>query len=239
MGLILLAPFSTSTAAAPAAERTIVAEVEPRAVRTERLAPMVVFEPDLAGPVDWAPVQQRLSPELSCFAAPARRDAGDALARLIRQFEQFDVRTPVVLTARGAAAPTVEAFAALHPDRVAGLVLVDPAPALASSDEAQTLKAGAVRKAELDPWRAAAERALAAGPLDRDLPVAVVLSRGGPEAWRAVQTAPAKRSHAGYLATVETRAGRRFDAALAEAVARAVRHVRRLAVEPPMARAFG
>jgi hypothetical protein len=239
MGLILLAPFSTSAATAPMSERSIVADVEPRAVLPERLAPMVVFEPDLAGPVDWAPVQQRLSPELSCFTAPARRDAGDALSRLVRQFEQFDARTPVVLTARGAAAPTVEAFAALHRDRVAGLVLVDPAPALASNDEAHTLKAGGVRKIELDPWRAAAERALAAGPLDRALPVAVVLSRGGPEAWRAVQTAPAKRSHAGYLAMVDARPSRRIDAVLADAVARAVRHVRRLAVEPPMARAFG
>lgn len=228
MGLMFLAPFVAG--GAPAAARDGSQAAAPAA--RLRVEPAVLFSPDLLGEVDWSPVQMRLAPQLASLAG-----GGEGLApveRLAKLLAEAGARTPVVLAARGAAVPTVEAYAALYPDQVAGLVLVDPAPAAAATGGAP----GGVSRAELAPWRAAAQQALAAGPLDRELPVAVVLSKGTADAWRQLQAGPARRSRAGYLATVETRAGRSISAPLAEAVARAVRHVRRLSVEPPMARAY-
>jgi pimeloyl-ACP methyl ester carboxylesterase len=56
---------------------------------------------------------------------------------------------------------------------------------------------------EVLQWEAIAEQAAAAGPLDPDLPVAVVTAGHRPDGWRSLQTAPARESRHGYSANVE------------------------------------
>jgi pimeloyl-ACP methyl ester carboxylesterase len=87
---------------------------------------------------------------------------------------------------------------------------------------------------EVAAWPDAAEQA--AGPLTPDLPVAVITARSerGREAWKAVQSAPAKASHHGY---VEHVAGANHASLLggryADAIVRGVEHVARAINQVP------
>ena len=56
---------------------------------------------------------------------------------------------------------------------------------------------------EVDQWARAAEQAAAAGPLDPDLPVAIVTAGHRPAGWRSLQDAPARDARRGYVANVE------------------------------------
>jgi pimeloyl-ACP methyl ester carboxylesterase len=56
---------------------------------------------------------------------------------------------------------------------------------------------------EVSQWAQAAEQAAASGPLDPDLPVAVVTAGHSPVNWRNLQASPANLSRHGYVASVE------------------------------------
>ena len=76
---------------------------------------------------------------------------------------------------------------------------------------------------EVEQWASAAEQAAAAGPLDPDLPVAVVTAGRRPAGWRSLQDAPALASRRGYIANVEAAdhaslLGLRYGDAIVEAI---------------------
>ncbi len=81
--------------------------------------------------------------------------------------------------------------------------------------------------AEVSQWMNAAQQAHDAGPLDPDLPVAVVTAGHAPAAWDEIRAAPARRSRRGYYENVPAAAhatllGKRF----ADHIVTAIDHVR-------------
>jgi pimeloyl-ACP methyl ester carboxylesterase len=76
---------------------------------------------------------------------------------------------------------------------------------------------------EVEQWASAAAQAAAAGPLDPELPVAVVTAGRRADDWRGLQTAPARSSRHGYVANVEAAnhaslLGRRYGEAIVKAI---------------------
>jgi pimeloyl-ACP methyl ester carboxylesterase len=76
---------------------------------------------------------------------------------------------------------------------------------------------------EVEQWARAARQAAAAGPLDPELPVAVVTAGHRPDDWRSLQTAPAHSSRHGYVANVEAAnhaslLGQRYGEAIVKAI---------------------
>jgi len=117
-----------------------------------RGAPAVVVEPAFGGcAADWEPIAERLAAETTVVlydrapygassAAHDRRSPRDIAADLDGLLGQLEVTGPLVLAGHSAGGVYVRAYAAAHPDKVAGMVLVD------SSHEGQ--------RAVLDPLRA-------------------------------------------------------------------------------------
>jgi pimeloyl-ACP methyl ester carboxylesterase len=86
--------------------------------------------------------------------------------------------------------------------------------------------------AEVDCWATSARQAMAAGSLDPQLPVAVILAGGGGERGgiRALQTAPAEASRFGFVEQVKGSShATLLSGAFADAVVRGIEHVRRAA----------
>ena len=86
--------------------------------------------------------------------------------------------------------------------------------------------------AEVDSWAESARQAVKAGPLDPRLPVAVVLAGGGRGrgGLRALQTAPAEASRAGFVEQVKGSShATLLSGTYADAVVRGIEHVRRAA----------
>jgi pimeloyl-ACP methyl ester carboxylesterase len=121
-----------------------------------RGAPAVVIEPAFGGcAADWQPIAERLAPETTVVlydrapygASSAARDARsprDIAADLHGLLGQLRVTGPLVLAGHSAGGLYARAYAAAHPGRVAGMVLVD------SSHEDQ--------RAVLDPLRSFRDR---------------------------------------------------------------------------------
>jgi pimeloyl-ACP methyl ester carboxylesterase len=119
-------------------------------------SPTVVVEPSFGGAAeDWEKIAQRLSEETTVVtydrapygASSAAQDARtpqDIAADLDRLLTELGVAGPLVLVGHSAGGIYVRAYAAAHPDRVAGMVLVE------SSHESQ-------RKV-LDPMRSVRTR---------------------------------------------------------------------------------
>ena len=116
-----------------------------------RGAPAVVIEPAFGGcAADWVPIAERLAGETTVVlydrapygasgAACDARSPRDIAADLDGLLGQLGVSGPLVLAGHSAGGIYVRAYAAAHPDRVAGMVLID------SSHESQ--------RAVLDPLR--------------------------------------------------------------------------------------
>src|SRR5512146_272351 len=121
-----------------------------------RGAPTVVIEPAFGGcAADWEPIAERLAGETTVVlydrapygASSVARDARtprDIAADLDGLLGQLGVTGPLVLAGHSAGGVYVRAYAAAHPGRVAGMVLVD------SSHVAQ--------RAVLDPLRSFRDR---------------------------------------------------------------------------------
>ena len=119
-------------------------------------APAVVIEPAFGGcAADWEPIAERLAVETTVVlydrapygASSVARDARsprDIAADLDGLLGQLGVTGPLVLAGHSAGGVYVRAYAAAHPGRVAGMVLVD------SSHEGQ--------RAVLDPLRSFRDR---------------------------------------------------------------------------------
>ena len=182
-------------------------------------SPAVVIEPSFGGSAaEWRPIAETLAGQTTVvtydrapYGASSRAADGRTPADIARDLhtvlEALDVADPVVLVGFSAGGLYVRKYAALHPDQVAGMVLVE------SSHEGQTpllnevfswkvklagllfvpqvlfsrrkARNGADRRSMLREWRAfrrltAADRPLAPGALG-DKPLLVVTrADGGP-----------------------------------------------------------
>ena len=182
-------------------------------------SPAVVIEPSFGGTAaEWRAIAERLAAQTTVVTydrapygassrATDRRTPADIAADLHVVLQELGIRGPVVLVGFSVGGMYVRAYAALHPDQVAGMVLVE------SSHEGQTpllnevftwkvrleellfhpkvllsrrsWRGGADRRSILREWRAfrrvtAADRPLAPGALG-DKPVLVITrADGGP-----------------------------------------------------------
>jgi pimeloyl-ACP methyl ester carboxylesterase len=182
-------------------------------------SPVVVIEPSFGGSAaEWRPIAETLAAQTTVVTydrapygassrAADRRTPADIAGDLHVVLQELGIRGPIVLVGFSVGGMYVRAYAALHPDQVAGMVLVE------SSHEGQTpllnevftwkvkleellfrpkvlfsrrsWRGGADRRSMLSEWRAfrrltSADRPLAPGALG-DKPLLVVTrADGGP-----------------------------------------------------------
>ena len=161
-----------------------------------RGTPAVVIEPAFGGcAADWEPIAERLAGETTVVlydrapygASSVARDARsprDIAADLDGLLGKLGVTGPLVLAGHSAGGVYVRAYAAAHPGRVAGMVLID------SSHEGQ--------RAVLDPLRSARDRLSAILTIPAIARESLESRRGGDRRsiireWRAFRRATAGR----------------------------------------------
>jgi len=159
-------------------------------------APAVIIEPAFGGcAADWEPIAERLAGETTVVlydrapygassAARDRRSPRDIAADLDGLLGQLGVTGPLVLAGHSAGGIYVRAYAAAHPGRVAGMVLVE------SSHEGQ--------RAVLDPLRSFGTRLSGMLTVPSIIRESLESRRGGDRRsiireWRAFRRATAGR----------------------------------------------
>jgi pimeloyl-ACP methyl ester carboxylesterase len=207
-------PSGSTVTSVPAAGRTISEPVDIGGGRslfvdcTGTKGPTIVFESGLAtSHTAFDPVHKLLAPDqrtctydragvaLSSAPQAATRTSADVVADLHALMTAIGEKAPYVLVGWSIGGLFVQHFAAMHPNEVAGLVLVESVapdeqvtfakhltPQQIADDRAQVI--GNIEK--IDPF-ASMEEVRAAGPLP-DVPVVVITaarSDGWPDGWDA------------------------------------------------------